>query len=137
VVRRNPRQPGFVGDMPHGWIASDFIRAALDLFAYERDTDDAIVIGGGIVPSWLDAPGIRVQRLPTRHGPLGFSMQRTPGRVTVRVDAGVAVPRGGIVVTWPDATAPGPTRVNGKRTPWRDGELRVDTVPATIIVDTR
>ncbi len=137
VVRRNPRQPGFVGDMPHGWIASDFIRAALDLFAYERDTDDAIVIGGGIVPSWLDAPGIRVQRLPTRHGPLGFSMQRTPGRVTVRLDAGVTVPRGGIVVTWPDAIAPGPTRVNGKPAPWRDGELRIDTVPATIVVDTR
>ena len=38
------RQPRFVGDMPHGWVASDFIRAVLDLFAYERDGDDALVI---------------------------------------------------------------------------------------------
>jgi hypothetical protein len=33
VVGRDARQPRFVGDMPHGWVASDFIRAALDLFA--------------------------------------------------------------------------------------------------------
>jgi len=25
--------------MPHGWVASDFIRSTLDLFAYERDAD--------------------------------------------------------------------------------------------------
>ena len=137
VVRRNPRQPGFVGDLPHGWIASDFVRAALDLFAFERDNDDAIVLGGGIAPAWLDGPGIRVERLPTRRGPLAFSMRRAPGRVTVRIGAGVAVPPGGIVVTWPDASPPGRTRVNGKPALWGNGELRVDTLPATIIVDTR
>ena len=137
VVRRDPRQPGFVGDMPHGWIASDFIRAALDLFAYERDTDDAIVVGAGVLPSWLDGPGIRVERLPTRHGPLGFSMRRTPGRVTVRVDAGVTMPRGGVVVAWPGAQPPGPTRVNGAPTSWHGGELRLDALPATVVVETR
>jgi len=30
VVRKNPRAPGFIGDMPHAWIASDFVRAVLD-----------------------------------------------------------------------------------------------------------
>jgi len=30
VVRRDPRAPGFIGDMPHAWIASDFVRAMLD-----------------------------------------------------------------------------------------------------------
>ena len=29
--------PKFIGDMPHTWVASDFIRSVLDMFAYERD----------------------------------------------------------------------------------------------------
>ena len=49
--------------MPHGWVASDFIRATLDLFAYERDADHAIVLAAGIAPGWLDAGGIAVDRL--------------------------------------------------------------------------
>ena len=40
VVGRVAREPRFLGDMPHGWISSDYIRSALDLFAYERETDD-------------------------------------------------------------------------------------------------
>lgn len=34
VVWREPRNPKFIGDMPHTWVGSDFIRSALDLFAY-------------------------------------------------------------------------------------------------------
>ena len=33
---REPRAPQFIGDMPHGWVGSDFLRSFLDLFAYER-----------------------------------------------------------------------------------------------------
>ena len=50
VVGRDARKPRFVGDMPHAWIASDFIRAVLDLFAYERNDDDALVLAAGIPP---------------------------------------------------------------------------------------
>ena len=62
VVGRDPRKTRFVGDMPHGWIASDFIRAALDLFAYERDTDNALVLAAGLT---LLAAGVAL-------GPLFF-----------------------------------------------------------------
>jgi hypothetical protein len=48
VVGRELRQPRFVGDMPHGWVASDFMRSALDLFAYERDADSALVLAAGL-----------------------------------------------------------------------------------------
>ena len=27
----------FIGDLPHAWVASDYIRSVLDLFAYERE----------------------------------------------------------------------------------------------------
>ena len=53
VIGRDPRQPRFVGDMPHGWVASDFIRAVLDLFAFERDGDHALVLAAGVPPEWL------------------------------------------------------------------------------------
>ena len=54
VVGRDARQPRFVGDLPHGWVASDYIRSALDLFAYERDGDGALVLAAGVPPAWLD-----------------------------------------------------------------------------------
>ena len=38
------REPRFIGDMPHAWVASDYVRSALDLFAYERETDNALVL---------------------------------------------------------------------------------------------
>src|SRR5439155_17278006 len=65
VVGRDPRQPRFVGDMPHGWVASDFIRSALDLFAYGRDDDQALVLGTVLPPECLDGWGVTVKDLRT------------------------------------------------------------------------
>ena len=53
VVGRDARKPRFVGDIPHAWIESDYIRSVLDLFAYERDEDHALVLGAGVPMSWL------------------------------------------------------------------------------------
>ena len=47
VVGREPRQPRFIGDMPHAWIDSDYIRSVLDMFAYERQSDKRARAGGG------------------------------------------------------------------------------------------
>ncbi len=99
VVGRLPREPRFVGDMPHGWVASDFIRAALDLFAYERETDDALVLAAGIDPRWLDGDGIAVAGLQTVYGPLEYSLRReAPGELHLRIGSG-AHPPGGVVIT--------------------------------------
>ena len=46
VVVRDAREPRFLGDMPHGWVASDQIRSVLDLFAYE-DEGESIPGAGG------------------------------------------------------------------------------------------
>ena len=53
VVGRDPREIRFIGDMPHAWVASDFIRAALDMFAWDRRDDGALVLGAGLsAPGW-------------------------------------------------------------------------------------
>src|SRR6185503_57595 len=60
AVQRDYRAPRFLGDLPHGWVGSDFIRSLLDLFAFEREAsasgDRALVLGAGIPPSWLERP---------------------------------------------------------------------------------
>jgi hypothetical protein len=72
VVRTNPRKAGFVGDMPHSWIASDFIRSALDAIVYDRE-DGALVVGAGVPQSWLP---LRVRGLRTHYGAVDIDIDR-------------------------------------------------------------
>jgi hypothetical protein len=137
VVGRDARRPRFVGDMPHGWIASDFIRATLDLFAYERDADGAMVIGAGVPAEWLAGPGITVKDLRTPYGRLSYSLRKEGARIVLRLPAGSALPPGGFAFPWPGDKPPPVARVNGKRVEWRGPELRIGELPATIVVDSR
>ena len=137
VVGRDPRAPRFVGDMPHAWIASDFIRAVLDLFAYERDDDHALVLAAGVPATWLEGDGIRLSGLRTPFGRLSYSMRKTKDRLRLHVPDGIRLPPGGIVVKWPGPRAPGPTSVNRKPVVWHDGELRITKLPADVAVDLR
>jgi hypothetical protein len=135
VVHREAKEPRFVGDMPHGWIASDYIRAALDLFAYERERDDALVLAAGIPAAWLDGSGVAVRHLRTPHGRLSYSLKRDGPRVVLHV-TGDAPPPGGFAFVWPGREAPAhETRVNGKRAAWDGTELRFRELPATVVID--
>jgi hypothetical protein len=134
VVGRLPREPRFVGDMPHGWISSDYIRSALDLFAYERETDRALIIADGIPTAWLAGEGVAVHGLRTPYGQLGYAMRRCGGTVAIELESG-ALPPGGIVLREPGAGWHlGRTTVNGKPVRWKNGELRVRSLPARITI---
>jgi hypothetical protein len=136
VVGRLPREPRFVGDMPHGWISSDYIRSALDLFAYERESDRALVIADGIPPAWLEGEGIAVRKLRTPYGPLGYAMKQQGRAVQIELEAGSGMPPGGIVLREPGAGwSAGRTTVNGKPARWKDKELRVRTLPAKVRIE--
>src|SRR5262249_15112857 len=54
VVWHDLRKPHFLGDLPHAWVGSDYVRSALDVFAFVREEDESIVIGAGIPRRWLD-----------------------------------------------------------------------------------
>ena len=43
----------FLGDMPHAWVASDYIRSALDLFCLRARGRRQLVVGAGWKPAWL------------------------------------------------------------------------------------
>jgi hypothetical protein len=98
VVYRDLRAPNFLGDLPHTWVASDFIRSFLDLLACERDSDQALVLAAGVPAAWIAAPGgIAVGRLPTPWGLLEYSLAAEGDTVRLRVGGGLRMPPGGIV----------------------------------------
>jgi hypothetical protein len=135
VVGRDPREVRFIGDMPHAWVASDFIRVALDLFAYDRARDHSIVLAAGVPWEWLGGKGVSLSGLYTPQGRLSYTLRRRGTRVLLHVDAGLGVPEGGIVFRWPGVQPPGRTRVNGKAATWHDGELRILELPANVVID--
>jgi len=138
VIGRDPRQPRFVGDLPHGWVASDFIRAVLDLFAFEREGDRALVLAGGVPAAWLEGPGITVKGLRTAGGTLSYSLRNDGGNVVLHVTSSAPAPPGGFVLVWPGAgPPPANTRINGKPARWQGSELRVRDVPARVVIGGR
>ena len=134
VVWRDPATPKFIGDMPHTWVGSDFIRSASDMFAYEREADSSLVVGAGIPESWVtQRPGVAVRNLATHYGILSYGMVGTTSDVRVAIERGVRVPRGGIVVRSPIDRPITFATVDGNSVIAGAGEIVVRRVPAIIV----
>jgi hypothetical protein len=132
VVSHTPRKPFFLGDLPHAWVESDYVRSALDLFAYTRD--DTLVLAAGIPSSWFAGEGVMVDGLRTPFGPLGYVAKRSAGQLRLSIAAG-ASPPGGFVLPWPGEGAPGAASIDGRPAQWQDGELRISTAPAIVEIE--
>ncbi|HEY1446970.1 MAG TPA: hypothetical protein VGF33_00405, partial [Caulobacteraceae bacterium] len=124
VVGRDARKPRFIGDMPHAWVASDFVRSVLDMFAYDRARDRSLVLGAGVPPSWFEGPSVGVRNLHTSYGTLSWSATTRHGRLILRV-GGDARPPGGFVFPWPFVGPPGVARLNGRSLTWNAGAVRL------------
>lgn len=135
VVGRDARQPRFLGDMPHGWISSDYIRAALDSFAYEREADHALLLGEGVPTAWLPGAGIGLHGLRTPYGPLSYSLAVQGTKLTLRVDAMPRMPPGGVIYTWPWSGVPGVARLNGQAVNWQGRHITITSLPAVLQID--
>jgi hypothetical protein len=98
VVHRNPREPSFIGDMPHTWVGSDFIRSMLDFFVYEKD--DTLILAAGVADEWLDR-GITVENISTQFGLVSYTMKReksvTVLHMITKPKAKLVVPKGVVV----------------------------------------
>jgi hypothetical protein len=114
VVWKDPTTPKFIGDMPHTWVGTDYVRSVLDMFAYERESDSSLVLGAGVLESWVaERPGVTVRKLSTHYGPISYTMRREPGSARVSIQTGTRIPPGGIVVHSPFTQAPRQALVNG------------------------
>jgi hypothetical protein len=121
IVWNDRRAPRFFGDLPHGWVASSFVRAARRLIAYERRDDGALVLAAGVPEAWVrEAPGVRVRALPTHYGPLDYTLH-ADARDRVRLTlGGRARPPGGFVVVSPLERPLRGALVGGRAHPLRD-----------------
>jgi hypothetical protein len=134
VVGRDPRAPRFIGDMPHTWVGSDYIRAVTDMFAYEREADSSLVLGAGVREEWVTAEtGIRVNGLRTHYGSLGYTMRLVPEGVAVRL-GGVRVPRGGIVIRSPLARPITSVTADVRIVRQDSEEIVIDRLPAIVVL---
>lgn len=117
VVWRDPSTPKFIGDMPHTWVGSDFIRSIRAMFVYEREKDQSLVIGAGIPEAWLsDSAGVSVSALPTVYGRLSFTMTKKEHSAIVFVSgAELQMPEGGIILHSPLDRPVKAVRVDGGR----------------------
>jgi hypothetical protein len=102
VVVRAVREPRFLGDMPHGWVASDHVRSVLDLFAYEDESEQSLVLAAGVPMAWLRGKGLSIRALRTPYGPLSWSARvGADGVIDVRVSGLRSWPRGGVTLRGP------------------------------------
>ncbi len=133
VVFRDSLNPKFIGDMPHTWVGSDFIRSALDMFAFEQESDSSLVIGAGILDSWVrEANGASIRRLSTHYGQLSYTMRQVGREIEVRIESGLRMPPGGLVIRSPATRSLRGATINGKAVAAGKDEVIVRSLPATV-----
>ncbi len=133
VVYRDSLAPHFIGDMPHTWVGSDFIRSTLDMFAFEREGDSSLVIGAGIPENWVrKEKGVAIKGLSTHYGPLSYTMRASGNDIEVKIESGIRIPSGGLVVRSPSDSAISQVTVNGAAATPGKGEVVIHSLPATV-----
>ncbi|HET9326936.1 MAG TPA: hypothetical protein VFQ05_09210, partial [Candidatus Eisenbacteria bacterium] len=144
VVWRDERAPKFIGDLPHTWVGSDFVRSVLDMLAYEREagagpkapgqkSGDQLILAAGVPEAWLLGTGISVRGLRTRFGALDFTLRREDGGAIAGRVAGVKPPPGGIILDLRREPGRWTATINGKSAPiTKDGEVVITQTPAEI-----
>ena len=111
VVHSRLRHPGYVGDMPHTWIGSEYVRTILGMLL--QDDDDRLELLSGTPPSWVAGPGLRIGSLATSHGTLSYSARTENGMLTVTLGDGLRADTR-VVVRWPDRQRPAHVVVDGR-----------------------
>jgi hypothetical protein len=132
VVYRDPKTPKFIGDMPHTWVGSDFIRSILDMFAYERESDSSLVIGAGIPESWVRESGVRIKNLSTHYGRLSYSMRAVGDSVVTQI-SGPRIPPGGLILYSPIDRPMKSVSVNGQPNRSTAKSVTLRSLPATVV----
>ncbi|WP_119632457.1 discoidin domain-containing protein [Methylocaldum marinum] len=134
IVWRDALAPRFIGDMPHSWIGAEFIQAFLSLFAYE-ESGQRLVLGAGLPRRWLEAAGgVGITGLKTSHGTLNYHVDApAPGETRIRIDAGLTIPPGKLVVDLPLPQCPCRVELNGVAQSETDGRFVLRELPAEVI----
>jgi hypothetical protein len=136
IAWRDPRSPGHIGDMPHTWVAAEFALAFRSMLAFERETDQTLVVAAGVPAVWLEGEGgLGVDGLPTWYGTLGFAIRRAGDGVEtdLTLTGDVRMPAGGIVVRPPGDAPLRAVVVNGRPIArFTEAQATIEEVPARV-----
>lgn len=131
------RTPGHLGDLPHAWIGAEYILAFLSLFLFEREADQALVIGAGIPEDWLEAPeGIEVKGLRCRYGRLDLSLRRlSENNLHLKLGGELDLPPGGIILRPPGTKPIGYVLIKDRPIErFTADEVRIHVFPAEVLL---
>ncbi|MCU0460076.1 MAG: discoidin domain-containing protein [Bacteroidales bacterium] len=137
VVWRDPRHPGFIGDMPHTWCGSDFINAVRSMFVYENEYDHTLVLAAALYQDWIDAPGgMSVSNMPTYYGDISYSVRKEGNQYRFIINGDLDLPAGGIRIrNFNGGAVPSGVIVNGSEvTGFTGKDISITEVPAEVII---
>ncbi len=135
VVWKNERYPGFIGDMPHTWVGSDFINAIRAMFVYENDNDSSLVIGAGLFDDWINSTdGMSIENLPTYYGEISFSIKKEKQNYNLTLYGNLDFPSGKIVLkNFNSSKLPLKVLINGKESNlFTNNSVLIDEFPANV-----
>jgi hypothetical protein len=132
IAWRDSAAPAHLGDLPHTWIAAEYVLAVRSLFAYERESDESLIIAGGLAPEWLEGTGVRVNGMPTPYGTLSYSLRRLDA-ATVRCEISTAM-RGKVILRPPLPATLRSATVDGTACPIDPGDsVTLLRTPAEVV----
>jgi hypothetical protein len=132
IAWRDPRAPAHIGDLPHTWVAAEYVLAVRSLFAYEREADAALVLGAGLAREWIAGSGVQVTRMPTLYGSLSFSLRSVDANtLEFKIEGGV---RAKLILRPPLAAALRSVTLNGRAcTSFDKDSVTIAESPAEVI----
>jgi hypothetical protein len=95
----------YMGDMPHGWAAAEFMLLLREILFFEAGEDDnrQLYIAPGVLPRWLNGNGghsVTVTNAATTYGTVfGYTLAHDEPDKTVRID--ITHPVAGVTYVYP------------------------------------
>jgi hypothetical protein len=103
VIHSRLRHPGYLGDMPHTWVGSEYVRAIIGMLMHEADDHLSLLPGAQV--SWVKDGGLRVSELRTIYGKLSMSARQDDSGLHVELASGL-LPNIPTYVAWPSRIRP-------------------------------
>lgn len=135
IVFRDPKPGRWLGDMPHTWIGSDFIKAVRSMFLYERDADQSLVVNAGVPQEWLsESESVGIEKAPTYWGIFNYAMKKEGDGVRAKLWGDAHVP-GSIVFRSPLDRPIKSVKLNGKPcSAFTPTDVMVKALPAELVI---
>jgi hypothetical protein len=137
VVWKDDRFPGFIGDMPHTWVGSDFINAIRSMFVYENEYDQSLVLASALYQDWIDSPvGMSVENLPTYYGEISYAVKKYQNRYDFTITGEVKLPANGMEIrNFNGSRLPKKVTVNGTSVnDFTEKKIKIKVIPAKVAI---